>query len=256
MKRDQQDNKKETGIVTFNDGSWCSYRIIKSDRRTMALQVNRQGEISVRIPKGYSYQEGHELAEKNKSWLYAQVKKVRENYCVQEAFEWKEGAFILLHGEQRTLHVRPDYKKTVFKVQETGEALSVSGPVQALHGADAGNIVKEVMQQWYRKKARVYLEEKTADWAAVMNVSYKKIAIRDQATRWGSCSAGGNLNFNWRLVLLPEKLADYVVVHELAHRIQMNHSKAFWEVVERELPDYQLRRKELKSYGLKLEGIY
>jgi predicted metal-dependent hydrolase len=89
-----------------------------------------------------------------------------------------------------------------------------------------------------------------------MKVDYGKITIRDQATRWGSCSFRGNLNFNWRLVLLPEALADYVVVHELAHRIHMNHSHAFWEAVEGVLPDYRLRRKELKGFEAEIHQKY
>lgn len=88
----------------------------------------------------------------------------------------------------------------------------------------------------------------TEHLSAKMGVTYEKITIRNQSTRWGSCSAKGNLNFNWRLVLLPETLAEYVVVHELAHRKEMNHSKKFWAVVEQELPDYKQRKKELKTY--------
>lgn len=124
----------------------------------------------------------------------------------------------------------------------------VSGPAASYEEKELEAAVKEAVKLWYRREARGYLEAKAATWSAIMNVDYGKIAIRDQATRWGSCSARGNLNFNWRLVLLPEELADYVVVHELAHRIQMNHSNAFWEIVERELPDYRLRRRELRRY--------
>lgn len=81
-----------------------------------------------------------------------------------------------------------------------------------------------------------------------MGVTYGTISIRQQATRWGSCSSRGNLNFNWTLILTPEPLQDYVVVHELAHRLEMNHSDRFWKIVESQIPDYKERRNLLKTY--------
>lgn len=105
----------------------------------------------------------------------------------------------------------------------------------------------------YREQARRTLTEKTAWWAQRMGVTYGRIAIRQQATRWGSCSGKGNLNYNWMLTLLPEELQDYVVVHELAHRKEMNHSSRFWELVRKELPDYQSRRKRLRDYENQME---
>ena len=96
--------------------------------------------------------------------------------------------------------------------------------------------------------------QKTAFWAARMKVTYGRITIRDQKTRWGSCSSGGNLNFNWRLLLMPERVMDYVIVHELAHRREMNHSAAFWQIVETYLPDYRERRQWLKENGNRYSG--
>lgn len=99
----------------------------------------------------------------------------------------------------------------------------------------------------YKEILRPVLQHRVAYYAGLMGVTYGRIAIRDQKTRWGSCSAAGNLNFNWRLAVLPEELRDYVVVHELAHRLEMNHSPRFWAKVEMILPDYKIRRKELKE---------
>ena len=101
----------------------------------------------------------------------------------------------------------------------------------------------------YRKKARTQLEARAAYYAGLMGVTYNRIAIRAARTRWGSCSAQGNLNFHWKLILMPPEVLDYVVVHELAHRKEMNHSARFWAEVERILPDYKRRRKWLKDYG-------
>ena len=101
-------------------------------------------------------------------------------------------------------------------------------------------------------QAKKIFPERTVYFAERMGVTYNRITIREQKTRWGSCSSAGNLNFNWKLVLMPSELLDYVVVHELAHRKEMNHSPRFWAVVEKELPDYRERREKLKKMGKQL----
>ncbi len=98
-------------------------------------------------------------------------------------------------------------------------------------------------------RAKECIPERVRYYAGIMGVSYGRITIRKQKTLWGSCSAKGNLNFNCLLMLTPEDVIDYVVVHELCHRKQMNHSKAFWNEVGRVLPDYNERMKKLKAEG-------
>lgn len=100
-----------------------------------------------------------------------------------------------------------------------------------------------------KKLAKKVLDEKCRFFAGKMGVSYGMISVREQKTRWGSCSSKGNLNFNWKLILMPEKILDYVVVHELAHRKEMNHSAAFWAVVGSVIPSYAERRRWLKIHG-------
>ena len=107
-------------------------------------------------------------------------------------------------------------------------------------------------RQHLQNKACVVIPRRVAYYAEKLGVSYGKITLRQQKTRWGSCAANGNLNFNWKLVLMPPELLDYVVVHELAHRKEMNHSPRFWAIVERELPDYCNRREKLKILGRQL----
>lgn len=101
-------------------------------------------------------------------------------------------------------------------------------------------------------QAREELPLLVQHYAAILDVTYGRITIRSQKTRWGSCSGTGNLNFNCLLMLCPPEVRDYVVVHELCHRKQMNHSAAFWAEVERILPDYRAQRKWLKENGTAL----
>lgn len=100
--------------------------------------------------------------------------------------------------------------------------------------------------------ARSIFTRKTAYYASIMQVTYGRISIREQKTRWGSCSAQGNLNYNWRLILAPEEVLDYIVVHELAHRKEMNHSKAFYAIIESILPNYKEPQKWLRENGQSL----
>ena len=99
------------------------------------------------------------------------------------------------------------------------------------------------------RKAGETLAARTAYFAEQMGVTYGRITIREQKTRWGSCSSKGNLNYNWKLILMPSEVLDYVVVHELAHRKEMNHSARFYAVVAKQMPDFAERQKWLRVHG-------
>lgn len=115
------------------------------------------------------------------------------------------------------------------------------------------NSRREMTEQERREgieRAKQILPARIQYYAKIMGVTYGRITLREQKTRWGSCSSKGNLNFNWKLALMPDEILDYVVVHELAHRMEMNHSDKFWKIVENVLPDYRERRKWLKECRL------
>ncbi|MBS5065230.1 MAG: M48 family metallopeptidase [Hungatella hathewayi] len=175
------------------------FSIVHSRRKTMAIQVTRDGRVVVRCPMRVSDGAARAFVKSHEEWIEKHYREARERLERQ-----------------------------------------VSYPPQQ---------VKE-----YRRQAAKTLAERTAYWAERMGVTYGRITIREQVTRWGSCSAKGNLNYNWKLILVPKELLDYVVVHELAHRREMNHSNRFWEIVEKELPDYRQRRKALKGYEDKINS--
>ena len=178
-----------------------SYEVIRSKRKTMAIQVKGDGSVAVRCPLWVSDREAEEFVNRHREWICRHRQEVLEK---QKA-------------------------KTVLTRRQAEE---------------------------YRRHARWMLAQKTWQWAEKMGVSYGRLTIRSQATRWGSCSGKGNLNFNWKLALLPEELVDYVVVHELAHRKEMNHSERFWRLVAQVLPDYQERKQWLKENGdLLMSGV-
>lgn len=117
-----------------------------------------------------------------------------------------------------------------------------------LDASDVEPIEETVLEELY-EEARIDMSERVKHYADIMGVDYGRVTIRCQKTRWGSCSSIGNLNFNCLLMLAPIDVRDYVVIHELAHRKYMNHSKDFWKVVEFVMPDYREKRKWLKTHG-------
>lgn len=110
----------------------------------------------------------------------------------------------------------------------------------------------ETLQKRYRAKARARLESRVAYYHKFTGGRYTSITVRDQKTRWGSCSSSGTLSFNYRLIFAPPEILDYVVVHELCHLTHMNHSKDFWNMVGSVLPDYKTRRQWLRDHGHEL----
>ena len=108
----------------------------------------------------------------------------------------------------------------------------------------------ELLSKTDRMKIQLKIGKRVRHYCEAMGVTVGYVTVKNQKTRWGSCSAKGNVNFNYQLAFLPDELLDYVVIHELAHRRHMNHSRAFWAEVEKYCPDYLERRKQLKEYSL------
>ena len=128
-------------------------------------------------------------------------------------------------------------EKQMKRVREEGERLEKEEPLTLEEIRRLADLAKKVFPQ------------KVAHYARILGVTYGRITIRNQRSRWGSCSSDGNLNFNCLLMLAPSEVTDYVVVHELCHRLEMNHSPRFWAHVERLIPDYKARRKWLRDEG-------
>lgn len=129
-------------------------------------------------------------------------------------------------------------------VRHAGQTFTVTVPEAAA--------ARPALEAWLREAARFAIATQVQRRATEMGVAYGRVAIRDQKTRWGSCSRAGNLNFSWRLVLAPPAVLDYVVVHELAHRVELNHSARFWRVVARHCPAMDEHRAWLRAHGATL----
>ena len=170
--------------------------VIRSRRKTIALQIREDGSVLVRAPYWMTNTEISHFVKEKKDWIRRHLDKLEEN-----------------------VNNRP--------------GISLSGEELRLLAEKAAEIIPG----------------KVAFYAKKIGVTYGKITIRCQRTRWGSCSEKGNLNFNCLLMKVPEDVLDYVVVHELCHRLEMNHSPRFWKEVENIFPDYRVREKWLRENG-------
>lgn len=114
------------------------------------------------------------------------------------------------------------------------------------------NYKREQLEKWYRKEAMAVISEKASEYSKLLSVHFEGIRIKDQKSCWGSCSSKGNLNFNWRIIMAPEPVCDYVIIHELCHLVFMDHSANFWNLVESLCPNYKQYKKWLKENGKQL----
>lgn len=113
--------------------------------------------------------------------------------------------------------------------------------------------IKSLLENWYQKKAEIWIPKRIAYYEKIIGVKCNKLSLRNTKTRWGSCSSERNVMINWKLIMAPEDVLDYVVCHELCHILEMNHSKAFWARVEQHMPDWKEKKEWLKENGHLLE---
>jgi len=212
-------------------------QIISSRRKTFALIVQRDGSLVVRAPLRASDKQIQELVQKKQKWIKAKQEVARRTYARTHPKEYANGEGFLYLGES--------YKLAI--VDGNQPPLSLGD--QFYLSTSALPHAATVFKAWYTQQAKRVISERVAWYASQNGFVYQQVKITSARTRWGSCSPHGSLNFSWRLIMAPMRVIDYVVIHELVHLQQKNHSKTYWEKVKRLMPDYQQQIHWLNANG-------
>lgn len=206
-------------------------------RRHVHLVLDDEGELQVRAPWRYTRTEAEAAIREHADWVVKHLQAARE-VCIRRP-PLRTGTVLPLLDARLRLEVRSGHAHS--DVQRRGKMLRVYAAAADRHR------IRALLEGWYRNEARRSLPDRVEPFASALRVSPTRITVRGQRTRWGSCSARGAISLNWRLMLLPSDLVDYVIVHELCHLRYMDHSPRFWALVARALPGVENYRRRLRE---------
>ena len=217
--------------------------IIRSKRRTLALYINTHGELIVKAPMNLQNARIFNFVKSKEAWIKTQQAKILQDSFINRRV-LSYNSFLFLGVE-----LVPYISENAKKIQKSDNLLLIPSKIANL-GEDA--VIRKV-QLWLKQNAKEIIEERVAYFSGRLQLSYAKISVMNNKTRWGTCSKKGEITLNWRTVMLAPHLLDYIVVHEFCHLLEFNHSRAFWGLVESILPNWRELRKQLKRVNWLLE---
>ena len=231
-------------------GNRYEYEMQKTRRKRLAIMIKETGEIVVRIPNQVPYEEGRTFVMQKRDWIVRQQEKILKELqkkqetdtSYRKCHTFLPGDVFYYRGNPCSLVVRESAQAIRARIEKCKDQLVIAGPVLNVEQR------KYIIEEWFKRVAKLRFQERCSYYAEKLNVHYQTIRVKNQKSRWGSCSSKKNLNFNWKLIMAPDKVLDYVVIHELSHLREMNHSAAFYALVASIMPDYQEQEGWLKEH--------
>ena len=234
LKQTKPDVVKDSVVVR---GRQIPLAVIRNHRaRRYLLRLLPDGFVRLTIPRRGSVIEGRRFAERNAEWLGRQLERLSAHPVKPK--QWLVGTELLFRGETVKLEAGVDVESGLIRFG--GEAIKVTG-----HGAD----LRPAIERHLWRLAAKELPPRVLEYAALHQLSVRRISVRNQRSRWGSCSRRGTISLNWRLIQTPAFVRDYILIHEIMHLREMNHSSRFWREVERVCPDYETAERWLKQHS-------
>ena len=237
------------------------YAIRRSDRARRARIVVDPDGVEVVVPRRMPLRDVAPFVAEKEAWIQRTLRRYREAAGDGPRVDLRDGGSVPYLGRDLALRVvvEPGRTRAHVALRDAPPAAAVASPGQ-LELAPPQTLVVKVpdarretvrgaLQRWYRRRAQAEIAPRLDAATARAGTAYRRLTIRAQRTRWASCSDGGSMSFNWRLLLAPEEVLDYVVEHEVAHLEVMGHSRRFWSLVERRCPDYRRHEAWLRRYG-------
>lgn len=226
------------------------YEIIRRKKKNISITITPDAKVKITAPFHANDAVIHDIAYKKAKWIISKLKMVKESSSRPVDKLYCDGEKVLYLGESCSLKVIKLHRhKGSINLKDKCIEVIVS---ESVDFKDQQNVVKEMLIMWYKKEADKVLKERTAIYSERLNLYPKCIRIKEQKTIWGSCSSLSNINYNWRLIMAPISVIDYIVVHELCHLVHRDHSSRFWGLVEQTIPDYKKEKEWLKNNGRSL----
>jgi len=233
-----KDGAAEARSILLGDQD-IRFQLVRARRRTVGLQIGHEG-LTVRAPLRLSVRDVHRVLQEKSGWIVSKLAEWKRRTQHAPAASWSDGAEFLYLGVPHRLCVLPAPRAHV--VAEAGRVV-----VHLPQPADAA-AVERTVERWLRHKAAEDFAPRLANFAASLGLAAPRLIIYGPRTIWGSCNRSGVIRLHWRLLQLPSALADYILAHEVAHLVQMNHSNRFWAVVAELYPEFKAARDAVRQF--------
>lgn len=225
------------------DQQIITYTLRRNRRaKRLSLRVDQRG-LTATVPWSFPQDQLEFFIRERSGWVLSTLDQFARAPSPTKEPTWSPTNGVALLGRRRAVR---------FGARD--QAVALSSETITLPGrlADDDLQARAYLENWLREFARQYLGGRVTTYAGIMGVAPKRMTLRNQKTRWGSCSSQGGISLNWRLIMAPPAIIDYVIIHELAHLIEMNHSDRFWQIVARYDPSHRDHRLWLRQHGTKL----
>ena len=228
-------------------GREVRYTVRRSPRaRRIGLRISPVRGLEVVLPQRGRLPDIPALLQEKAAWITSALDRLGAHQ-LPPAVPLGEGTLLPYCGRDYRVIVASDTAPRATIVRDDMEHTLTVGRTHP------NEQLSSLLERWYRGEARRVIDGRVREFAARLGVTYSRLTIRDGRSRWGSCSSLGGLNFSWRLILAPPEILDYVVIHELAHRRELNHSSRFWAIVAAHCPAYRTHQRWLREHGAALQ---